>query len=343
MSPEAGAEAGAEATVPDAALVTGYQALRRHCGAHPVRRDVMALRGPDAVAFLQGQCSQDVAALEVGELADALLLTPEGKLETLVRAVRAWDDGFLLDMAGGFGEGAAARLARFMLRSKVEITFLPWSCIALRGPETMALLADSGIDVNVGNVPAAAVVRDGNWLLPVAWNGTLGVDILGPDPLPEVPRAARWCGADAWEALRVEAGIPEMGRELDGRTIAAEAGLLERAVSFEKGCYTGQELIARMDARGNRVVRNLRGIVMDESDGGIGGVASLVGATVSVPGSEKPVGRCTSSAWCPGLGRPAALAYLHRSVNVPGPVLVHPADAGPSGGWQAEARVLPLR
>ena len=147
-------------------------------------------------------------------------------------------------------------------------------------------------------------------MVPYAWGAVTGVDIFGA--APEVPVDVRRCAPDAWQALRVEAGIPVMGAELDERTIAAEAGLLERCVSFTKGCYTGQELVARLDARGNKVARRLRGIVIEPA---AAGVMLRPGTSVALGG--KVVGKLTSVAWSPNLATTIALAYLHRDVNPP--------------------------
>jgi folate-binding protein YgfZ len=304
------------------ALAADYDALRHGLGAHRLGRDVLAVAGPDAVAYLQGQCSQDVAALGVGGSAEALLLEPDGKLCALIRVVREADDAFVIDTDAGFGPAVAARLARFRLRTKVEVAERDWPCVALRGPAAAALAAPAGVRA-----------------LPVGFGGVVGVDLLGPGAESAVPDAARWCGDEAFEALRIEAGIPVMGKELDGRTIAAEAGLLDRTVSFTKGCYTGQELVARLDARGNRVARRLCGLVVEGTAEAVD-PGRLLGAAVTSP-EGREVGRVTSAAWCPGLGRPAALAYLHRSLAVPGPVTVAVAD-GPDGSFPAEARTLPL-
>jgi folate-binding protein YgfZ len=182
-----------------------------------------------------------------------------------------------------------------------------------------------------------------------SWNGVSGVDLLGE--APRLPADVSPCAAEAWEAVRVEAGIPVMGAELDERTIAAEADLLDRAVSFTKGCYTGQELVARLDARGNRVVRHLRGLVVEgpaEASAGSGPVSRGV-----VPGSEivfegKVVGTVTSSAWSPAFGCPVALGYVHRAVEPPSPVELRPVSSGDStergdaSVVRAEVRVLPL-
>jgi folate-binding protein YgfZ len=172
------------------------------------------------------------------------------------------------------------------------------------------------------------------------WNGVVGVDLLGPGAAGAVTEGTRWCDTAAWEALRVEAGLPVMGRELDERTIAPEAWLVERTVSFTKGCYTGQELIARLDARGNRVPRRLCGVVpadLDEVD-----VGRLQGAQL-VSAEGKRVGEVTSAAWCPGLGGPAALCYLHRSVEAPGRVgIVLDPERDTTPVVQAETRPLPM-
>jgi folate-binding protein YgfZ len=301
-----------------------YEALRNGVGAVPLRRDVLRVSGPDAVEYLQGQLSQDVGALEVGGCADSLILTPQGKLDALVRVGRLGPDELLVDVDGGFGDAVAARLERFKLRVKVVVEPLAWRCVALRGPGTAALAVAVGTSGGVAVAPA------------FSWNGVSGTDLLGE--APEVPPGVRRCSPEAWESVRVEAGIPVMGAELDERTIAAEADLLERTVSFTKGCYTGQELVARLDARGNRVARHLRGLVLAGLPGGSTGVA---------PGSEivladKVVGSVTSSAWSPALGCHVALGYVHRTVTVPGPVelrLVAPrgGDCGPTESGPTES------
>ena len=302
-------------------LAADYQALRHGRGAHLVPRDVVAVSGPDAPAYLQGQCSQDVVALAPGQAADALLLAPDGKLVALVRVTRVGPEEFVLDTDAGFGEAVVARLARFKLRSKVELARLDWSCVALRG--------QGWTDDDPGPLPG------GGHRLAVDWAGWRGVDLLGPDAERAVPPDAHWSGTEAWTACRIESGVPVMGAELDEKTIAAEAGLVERSVSFTKGCYTGQELVARLDARGNKVARHLRAVVA-----GPGVPApSLLGATLRAPGIERPVGLCTSAAFSPALGTAVGLAFVHRSVSPPAAVEL---EVGASGPVPAEVRTLPL-
>jgi folate-binding protein YgfZ len=300
--------------------VADYEALRHGAGAIPGNGDVIRIAGPDAVEYLQGQCSQDVAALETGASADALLLTPQGKLDALVRVTRAGDDELYVDVDAGYGPAVVARLMRFKLRVRAEIAPVEWRVVSLRGPGAISL-------VEGGKAPAGVELA-----IPYTWDAVTGIDLMGPDPL--VPAGVRFCGPDAWQAVRVAAGIPAMGAELDERTIAAEAGLLERCVSFTKGCYTGQELVARLDARGNKVARRLRAVVVDPGQGQGGTLGT--GAEVSV--ADKVVGRVTSVAWSPGLGTTIALAYLHRDVEPPCPVVVELDGAGGT----ATARALPL-
>jgi folate-binding protein YgfZ len=359
---------------PSEDLAAEYEVLRSGVGAHLLARDVLWLHGPDAERYLQGQCSQDVARLAPGEAADALLLAPDGKLDALIRVTRCLPDGFVIDTEGGFGEAVMTRLTRFALRTRIELDQLEWSCVALRGsavpvPDGAAVPVSGGAAVPVPGGAAVPVPGgapgDGNRVgadaggdgrggadvtgpaapapLRVDWNGWRGVDLLAPDPGSLVPDGARWCGTAAWEACRVESGIPVMGRELDHRTIAVEAGLVERTVSFTKGCYTGQELVARLDARGNRVARRLCAVVPGPD--GLPDPADLEGAVLVAPDAGatpgKPLGSVTSAAWCPGIGAPAGIAYAHRSLAVPGPVALLPAGS-PSSPVLASLAELPL-
>ncbi|MGA7416402.1 MAG: glycine cleavage T C-terminal barrel domain-containing protein [Acidimicrobiales bacterium] len=307
-------------TDPDRELLEDYDALRLGVGGVTLPRDVLAVSGVDAVEYLQGQCSQDVAALSEGEAADALLLSPQGKVDAVIRVTRTGPDAFLIDTDSGFGEVARARLERFRLRVKVDINPLSWVCLAVRGPAS-------------GSVPPPS--DPGVLRLPVVWPGLSGFDLIGPEPA--FPEGVRRCGSAAWEAARIEAGIPVMGREVTESTIPAEAGLVERAVSFTKGCFTGQELVARLDSRGTKVARRMCGIVFEGHE-----QAPPVGAAVHTADGEHEVGRLTSVAWSPASGSTIALATLQRRVTPPSPVSVRWDDGGRSVEVGAEAKPLPL-
>ena len=259
--------------------------------AYIIDRDVIRIAGPDAISYLQGQLSQDVAGLAVGASAFTFLLEPQGKVCAWGRITRIADDAIIFDVDRGFAEATIARLTRFKLRTKADIEHHDWGVVALRG----------GVEFNS---PDAVVAR-------FDWPGFEGVDLIGADVT--APAGIAVGDPADYERQRIEAGVPALGHELDGDTIPAEAGALviEKSVSFTKGCYTGQELVARVDSRGSNTPRRLR----------------LVRVEVGVPavGSEllvddKVVGRLTSVAASDGGA--VALAYVQRAVTPPAAAVV---------------------
>jgi folate-binding protein YgfZ len=325
------------------ALEAGTAALRTGVGAFRSARDVVAVRGPDAEEYLQGQLSQDVTGLAVGATADTLLLEPDGKLSALLRVTRSDGQGFLLDVDAGYGDAVVARLRRFLLRAKVEMESLDWRCLSLRG---------AGVDERAGGLLTVLSER-GVLALPFEWNGWRGVDLLGPSDVvlgPEgldLPTGIVAVGADAVEACRIVSGVPAMGAELTPKTIPHETGVVARTVSFTKGCYTGQELVARIDSRGGNVPRRLVGIVAPPAPPGADalspGMTLHAGAAPDGDGAaeDKVVGMLTSATWSIELGAWAGLAYLHRNVDAPGPVRLRSGD-GIGGSRPARAALLPL-
>ncbi len=314
------------------------EALRRGAGAYRTVRDVLAVRGPDAELYLQGQLSQDLGTLAVGACADSLLLEPDGKLSALLRVTRTDGQGFVLDVDGGYGDTVATRLRRFLLRSKVELEPLDWRCLSLRGPAVPEAAATL----------LGALTERGVLALPFDWNGWTGLDLLGPADVvlgpDELPAGLVRCGADAVEECRILAGVPAMGTELTAKTIAAEAGVVERTASFTKGCYTGQELVARIDARGSNVPRRLIGIVTPSDDEPLlRGMTLHAGEPPAGGGAaeDKVVGTVTSSALSSELGGWVGLGYLHRSVEAPGPIRLRTGD-GIGNSRRARVAQLPL-
>jgi tRNA-modifying protein YgfZ len=281
----------------------GYAALRGARAAVRLDRDVVGVEGPEAAAYLQGQLSQDVAGLAAdGGRAWSFLLQPTGKVDALVAVTRTGPDAFLLDVDAGWGEAVLARLTRFKLRTRAEIGPRPdVRVVTVRGPEA-----------------------DDRHPLP----GLPGHDLVGAGVA--VPPGVPVASAADWEAVRVEAGIPRMGAELTTATIPAEAGQwwIDRAVSFTKGCYTGQELVARIDSRGGHVPRRLLGLVVAE-----GGAAPPVGATV-----DDGAGTVTSVALSPARAGPVAIALVARAVDPPAEVTV----SWEGGRVAARVESLPL-
>ncbi len=300
----------------------GYEALAHGLGTFEFPRDVVRVQGSDAERYLQGQLSQDVAALAPGAWAWALVLTPQGKLDAFVRVRRPAADEFVLDTDAGMGPALVARLLRFRLRTKADVEQLEWRAVAVRGPGAAS--------------PSAWAAPGGDAVaVPFQWGGLRGYDLLGA--LPVAPHDAVAVSSEAYEAARIEAGFPRHGAELDERTVPAEAGLVEASVSFTKGCYTGQELVARIDSRGSNVPRHLRGLRLS------GPAAPGELLYRSSPGGDigteaaKEVGRLTSVARSPERGW-VALGYVGRAVTVGESLMV----AGGAGPVQAEVNSLPL-
>jgi folate-binding protein YgfZ len=283
--------------------------LRTTLHAVEIDRDLVRVSGPDAIGYLQGQLSHDVADLAPGEVGWTFVLQPAGKVDAWARLVRTADDEVVLDVDGGYGDALIARLRRFLLRTKADVDPVDWRVVALRGP---------------GAEQAARAAGTDDLRVPAEWPGVEGFDLVGPDV--ELPAGVPVAPLEAYEALRIRSGIPAMGAELTEATIPAEVGqsVVDASVSFTKGCFTGQELVARIDSRGGNVPRHLRGLVLP-------GPPPPIGAPVVVDGAE--VGAVTSAAPAPD-GGAVALAFVRRAVEPPAAATV--------AGSAATVLALPL-
>ena len=223
-------------------------------------RDYVAARGPDAGDFLQRMVSNDIERAPC----PALLLTPKARVIAPLVVVRRADDDYLLLTEPGLGEAVRATLLRARFAAKVDVELEEHTSVVVFG-------GDEGIPNDEYGVPAVEVL-DG-----------------------EVPSDP--ADADELERLRILARRPRWGQEIDDRVLPAEAGLTDTHVSFTKGCYPGQEPIARLHYRGkaNRELRVLEVEGAPEPD-------------TEVKAGDKVVGRVTSSV--PGL----ALAYVRTDV-----------------------------
>lgn len=267
-----------------------------------VDRDVIRAHGADAASFLQGQLSQDVAAMVVDDSRWSLLLQPTGKMLAWLRVTREGDDSFLLDVAPGHGTAVLERLQRFKLRVACDLDPLDgWRALVVRGP-------DPAVPDEPHPTAARRVATAG------ATVGVEGYDLLGEAEALELPAGVA-DDAEAVLADRIAHAVPEMGAEIDESVIPAELGpwLVEESVSWTKGCYTGQELVARVDSRGSNTPRRLRRLSTTSAaapgDEVRDGEGDLVGTVTSATGS-------------------AVLALLKRSVEPPAAVTVggHLAD-----------------
>lgn len=255
-------------------------------GGTAVERDVLRISGPDAEAYLQGQLSQDLDALAVATSTWTFVLQPQGKVDVWARLTKTSADAFLLDVDAGHGQQLHDRLSRFLLRTKADLELLDWPAVAVRGPAAPH-----------GDVPED-VLR-----LRVVGPGVEGYDLLGPGA--ELPEGVEPWSLDQLTAYRVVHGVPAMGRELTDATIPAEVGqwIVDESVSFTKGCFVGQELVARIDSRGGNVPKRLRVLVLDEP--------VSEGAEVEADGPASSV----TTAAVSDIHGPVALAYCGRAVE----------------------------
>ena len=268
-------------------------------GAWP--RDVLVVRGPDALTYLQGQVTADVLALDPGASTPALLLAPNGKMCAVLRLWRTAEHVVVIDTDAGAGDSVESRMRRFLLRTDATIERLDWECVALRGQQSEYDRAVAGEDSD--SEPAELMAAS-------MWPGGLGVDLLGVSVL--VPTGVAEVSSDELEVLRIRAGWPAFGAEITEEVIPAEIGawLMAAAVSFTKGCYVGQELTARINSRGGNAPRRLRTFEVPA------GSTVAAGDEIVEVGDEAggAKGIVTSAAVDPATRTTVVMGFVHRSV-----------------------------
>ena len=294
-----------------ALLETEYRTLREACGlVDRSERGKLALNGSQAVEFLNGQVTNELADLGAGEGRYAAFLTHKGKMLGDVRILALGEhageapSGLLLDTERVALQELFEMIRRFKIGYDVELhkRTLERGLLSLIGPESERIAGAERLGgpehaneyLEIGPIAALAVRTD------------VGVDLICDAGATEkltgelLGRGAATVSLDAAECLRVERGRPRYGIDLDSSTIPQEAGLNERAVSFTKGCYVGQETVARLHYKGkpNRHLRGLR-------------LSAPADSGEELRLAERSVGRLGSSVVSPKLG-PIALALVRR-------------------------------
>ena len=301
-----------------------YRILRNGAGLLRLEgRGWLAVAGQDRADFLQGLLSNDVAALSPGSGCYATCLTPQGRL-TADMYVFAARDRLLLDVDGSVAERLRERFDDLVFTEDVRIENLTaeWAAYGVHGPaarEVAAALggADAGrLDVcehrPLGFEAGAGLVARTDDL------GVEGYRVVVERPAADaLQRALSAAGAvavepAAAEAVRVESGRPRFPVVMDHDTIPLEAGIADRAISFDKGCYVGQEVIVRILHRGQgRVARRLTGLTLERSAAPDAPLPSR-GAAIFSGGDE--VGRVTSAVRSPAAAAVIALGYVRREL-----------------------------
>jgi tRNA-modifying protein YgfZ len=303
-----------------------YRQLREECGLLERERGAIDVLGPDGAEYLQGQLTNDVEALGVGEGQYAALLDRKGHMQTDLRVLRVGEDAILLDTEPGTKDAALRHLTMYSIGRDVQVgdATVERAFISLIGPRAAEI---------AGTPPLPEFANEATKLasVDVVAVGTRdGIDILFPAAERErVIAALTDAGAvevspEAVEILRVEAGVPRFGAEMDAGTMPAEASIVDEAVSFTKGCYIGQETVARLHYKG-KPNKHLRGLRLSAS--------AAPGAALRL--GDKEVGTLGGAVVSPAHG-PIGLAIVRREAE-PGAELTVGED-----GVTAEVVALPF-
>lgn len=282
------------------APLPGYAAARERL-AHRIRQSAVAdVMGEDRIAFLQGQLTQEMTGFRVGDARPVAGLTPKGKLLFVARAVALPDRVRLLAPAP-LSATIVEHLRKYVLGSRVAIEDRSddFVRIGLYGPEAVRLALPDGVDRLTGEGEFAAEL-----VVPAARGDAVG-EILERAGSERV-------GDETAEVLRVEAGRPRFGVDMDSSNLPDEAGMAD-AISTSKGCYVGQEVVARLRTYG-RVNRRLVGFRFPE--GAVRAATALRRTEEeAAEASRTEAGRITSSVVSPAFG-PIGLGYAFRDVEI---------------------------
>ena len=344
------------AAVNGVALVTNYgdapaeyHALRQTAGVLDLSaRGRLCLLGTDRERLLNGQVTNDVKSLRPGQGCYAALVTAKGKVESDLNIHRL-DDEFLLDFEPGYTAAVTARLERYLIADDVQVVDAAphFGLLSVQGPRarevvsrldrTVALPAKPWHWVVTTDSPAGRV-----YVMNQPRLGTEGFDLFVPTgALAAVAERltanlgsidGRWVGWDALEWARIAVGIPRFGQDFDATNLAPEAGLETRAISYTKGCYIGQEVIARLRTYG-QVAKALRGLRF------LAAAAKLPDPGSRLLQGDRDVGYLTSITRLPGDLTPVALGYVRRECNARGSRLT---VASPTGAMEVEIVTTPF-
>jgi aminomethyltransferase len=311
--------------------VAEHQAVREASGLFDFSfRSKFAMKGRDHAKFLHRMVSNDIQRLAPGQGTYATLLNPQGHILVDMRLYCA-EDRFFVDTDADLRDKGLLGLKRYVIGDQVEFEPLDLYALAFQGPRSRLLLEKTlhinlpamrefdhfatnyaGIPVRV--VRASSTGEEGYEV----WVGAKGLLALWGAACGQAPTYGTLpCGTQALETLRIEAGIPRYGQELGEDIIPNEAGLWN-ALSFNKGCYVGQEIVERARSRGH-VNWKLMGLIVESE------VPPPSGEKLVQEGKE--IGEVTSSCVAPTLGKTVAMAYLRREVSEPGTKLEFPSGA----------------
>jgi folate-binding protein YgfZ len=283
-----------------------YRLLREEAGVvDRSHRGKLVLSGDETAEYLQGQLTNDVDALEPGEGQYSALLDRKGRMQGDLRLLRLEPGRFWIDTEGIAVPAIARHLEMYKIGRDVELEDASedWAILSVHGPATEVVLGlalgpeHSHETLSIAGVEVRAVATDdgADLIVPAGSAAQVRDELAGKG----VPDAAE----EAAEMLRVESGRPRFGAEMTTETIPQEAGINERAVSFTKGCYIGQETVARLHYKG-KPNRHLRGLRLS--------AAAEAGDAIRL--GERELGRVGTAVISPARG-PIALAIVRREAE----------------------------
>jgi folate-binding protein YgfZ len=315
-----------------------HSALRSTAGLLDLSfRSRLCLTGADRVRFLNGQVTNNVKDLPPGAGCYAALVTAKGRMQSDLN-IYSLADELLLDFEPGLNATVADRFEKFVIADDVQVVDVAphYGLFSVQGPKSVEAVTRAVPGIRLTETPMSfASVNDpvlGEIYCMNQPRGTVaGFDLFIPAAafdgvarrLHEVVKSLGGC-ACGWQALemsRIEGGIPRFGADMDETNLAPEAGIEGRAISYSKGCYIGQEVIARIRTYG-QVAKSLRGLILPDD------LKALPSRGEKLFHEDREAGYLTSAVASPAFRRNLALGYVRRECNQPGTELLLRSTSG---------------
>ncbi|HVV01431.1 MAG TPA: glycine cleavage T C-terminal barrel domain-containing protein [Verrucomicrobiae bacterium] len=310
-------------------IAAEHMALTQHAGVLDLSfRGRLCVTGGDRARFLHGQVTNDVKALKTGEGCYAALITAKGKMQSDL-FIHCLEQELLLDFEPGLSPGISERLEKYIIADDAQLVDVgsAYGLISVQGPGAAEVIESlkPGFSIPARSYQSTRIddAELGEiYLTKHPRLSTSGFDLFAPvaalgamfEKLDAAAKrmGGRACGWSAFEIARIEAGIPRFGQDMDETNLPLEAGLERSAISFQKGCYIGQEVISRVHTFG-QVAKALRVLEFSEAP------SVLPAKGEKLFSGEKEVGYVTSATG--SLARPGkcvGLGYARKEVNQPG-------------------------
>ncbi|HWF18889.1 MAG TPA: aminomethyltransferase family protein [Verrucomicrobiae bacterium] len=338
---------GCEVTADYGDWLAEHAALRESAGVLDLSfRGRICLTGADRARWLNGQVTNNVKDLREGQGCYAALVNAKGKLQSDLN-IFCLKDELLLDFEPGFTAAVSQRLEKYIIADDVQVVDVAphYGLLSVQGPKAETIVKRLELFKEIPAQPLTFVsFKDATlgeiYLMNQPRLATIGFDLFVPTPalgavLDKLIAAAREiggrvCGWSAFETARIEAGVPRFGIDMDENNLAPETGIEGRAISYSKGCYIGQEVIARIRTYG-QVAKSLRGLRLSDD------LKTLPAKGDKLFHDGKEVGFITSAVHSPSLRANIAIGYVRKESNTLGTQLkLHTAQG------ESAAEIVPI-